>query len=591
MSEREQKKEGAQSGSEPLDSEKLGQAGKHADRTMKMSMDEGGSGLDMDEIPPEQRSGDDWELYGDDEETEIALSFDTRFRPKDGISGTLDGNPYPEKKSKKEKLAFAFLFFISMALLAGLAYVNYSKKARERSAEQMAESSTEPQDDPELINDNPEEEPVYVWSPPDLGTEESQENEEDLYVANTEAPDPEKEPHDSEKEPDNPLKPEDREPVLEKGPKITQEPINAGGIEFTELKGKGASAGVRAQPRASGSTTYEVVVRNPNGGFVAEEEVVFFYGSQKRAVLSNKMGVADLEIPETSAVFYSIRGNRSPFRSQTRINHILTEKTFPITFKVYIDGKKASDGAILITDESGSINKTVTPGTTESLPAGDYYFTFQNSKLSRSESYKVTRRNNFVFNLKSDFNSNYRDLYFKKNLNALKDTVSRETDPNEIGYFMSRYWLAQLYLSEHNDMAQAEPLLAELYQHQTLWEKKSVKPSYILDYLRCLMDREGGDNLEPVKICRDETVVNQFQKLQGGEKESYWKFQFYYYRIRALDNQVKGETGPFKSKTLRQLETTFAWLNELPVDTLNKNPMENGVLDRIYTRLKTGGEK
>ncbi|CAM2066897.1 Non-specific serine/threonine protein kinase [Sulfidibacter corallicola] len=338
-------------------------------------------------------------------------------------------------------------------------------------------------------------------------------------------------------------------------------------------------------PAARGIVGYQVVVRDEDGNFIPGTRVTFNWSGNSKSVRSNSRGVAEVKLPAQRAVKFNVQGTAGEFRNSYRVNFTLRKKDHPISFKVRINGQETTEGSIIISQEGTRFKKVTQPGNTEDLLAGTYFFTYQSKTLSHSETYTVKRRNVFAFDISTDPNVYYRDLYFKKNDAALKAAVQKEIDPVKgYDFFMPRYWLAQLRIDEENT-ARAAELLGQLYEHAGKWERMAIKPNYILDYLRCLSTGESPDYPMIARICRNSEVLKQFQTLSTGRKESNWKFLFFYYRITAFYELSEERSGAQKRATMRQAKKTYDWLEEIPAEVLNSNPDKYGRLREIKQKM------
>ena len=246
----------------------------------------------------------------------------------------------------------------------------------------------------------------------------------------------------------------------------------------------------------------------------------------------------------------------------------------PITFSVFIDGKRTNNGTISIISNNRGILGRVAPEITKYIPLGEYYFHYIESFFSQIEFSKVDGQVNYVFSIETPANDFYKNYYIKKNITALAKAVSENSDPsNNPRYFLSRYWLAQLYLTEIKDVARAKPILAELYAEKERWGKMQIDPGYIVDYMQCLTEGSIPNMSKLLAICQDSMVVDQFRRLLNGRREDYWKSQFYYYRIRALDYAVSNQPGIHRTIRIRKIKQTFEWWNELPLEEWNRSPV------------------
>ncbi|CAM2008091.1 protein kinase domain-containing protein [Acanthopleuribacter pedis] len=340
-------------------------------------------------------------------------------------------------------------------------------------------------------------------------------------------------------------------------------------------------------PEASGLVDYTLVVRDEDGNFIPGSRVTFNWDGKSKTVRSNSRGIASVKLPAKKRVSFDVQGSAGLFKDAYRVNFTLRKREFPISFKVRINEAETTEGSILISQEGTRFKKVTQPGKTENLLEGTYFFTYQSKTLSHSETYTVTRRNRFVFDISTDPNVYYRDLFLKKNQEALAAAVQKVSDPTK-GYefFMPRYWLAQYHIDE-GDWAASNELLGQLFSHANQWERMAIKPNYVLDYLRCLSAIDKPDYLMIARICRNQDVVKQFNTLSTGRKESNWKFLFYYYRITAFYELSEERTGPQKRSMVKQTLKTYNWLDDIQAEVLNSNPDKYGRLREIQQKLET----
>lgn len=340
-------------------------------------------------------------------------------------------------------------------------------------------------------------------------------------------------------------------------------------------------------PEASGLVDYTLVVRDEDGNFIPGSRVTFTWDGKTKTVRSNARGVAAVKLPAQKHVTFDVQGSTGVFKDSYRVNFTMRKREFPIEFKVRINQAETSEGSILISQEGTRFKKVTQPGKTEDLLEGTYFFTYQSKTLSHSETYTVTRRNRFVFDISTDPNVYYRDLFWKKNQPALAAAVEKVTDPTQ-GYefFMPRYWLAQYHI-EAGNWAGANEMLGQLYDHANQWERMAIKPNYVLDYLRGLSSVETPDYVTIASICRNADVVKQFNTLSTGRKESNWKFLFYYYRITSFYELAEERSGAQKRSAVAKTLRTYNWLDEIPTEVLNSNPDKYGRLREIKQKLET----
>ncbi|MBO1320227.1 BACON domain-containing protein [Acanthopleuribacter pedis] len=339
---------------------------------------------------------------------------------------------------------------------------------------------------------------------------------------------------------------------------------------------------IKVMQEGTGEFQFTVIVRDRDGNFVSNQPVTFHNGEQAFETKTNAQGIAGQTVKENRGVAYSINGRRRDFGSNLKLVHML-EDAFEVRFSLVVDDKNRTDGVIWVRSQSDGIERKTEPGSQVRLPYGTYFVSYENGDLIHTEVHTITKATSIEIDIATMPNVYYRTLYRDGNQRQLQAKVDEMNEPRRHGYhyFLARYWLARFHW-DRGQQSSAKALLADLYGHWELWLSMNVRPQYVVAYLDCL----ANDNELSIigQITEQDVLINEFNKLQSGERDAWWRFQFLYHRIKALNFLHERGNSFQKRRYRKRLQQSFRWINEIPVSTINNNPMRYQELKELKAK-------
>lgn len=344
---------------------------------------------------------------------------------------------------------------------------------------------------------------------------------------------------------------------------------------------------IKVMQAGTGEFQYTVILRDRDGNFVPNQKVVFYNGDQTYDLNTDQDGAATRTFSENRGVAYSVNGQRREFGGNLKLVHMM-DSEYPVAFSLVVDDKNRADGVIWVRSQTEGVARQTTPGSEIRLPYGTYFVSYENGDLIHTEVHTITGVGKIEIEIATMPNVYYRNLYRDGKEQQLTAKVDEMSEPRRHGYhyFLARYWLARFHW-DRGRQDRAKTLLADLYQHWELWLSMNIRPQYVVAYLDCLAD--DGD-LETIgQVCEQDVLINEFNKLQGGERDAWWRFQFLYHRVKALAYLHDSGNTFQKRRYRKRLMQTFRWINEIPVGTINNNPVRYQEIKELKARWEGRG--